>query len=211
MLRPRRTRPCTMRRRATTRSAAPSERTHTTSYANVCEDQLARRTPSTERPTTSHLTVLSPPRSPTTSPTSWYDCFGHYPGSTSSGASVTSTRKTLTGRTAYYRCQGHRRNGHKEGCPNARHYRAIELEEQVWRYVHGILTDPDRLRRVLDAMIEEKRKGLRGDPGKEANVWLDKIADVDRQRVRAQDLAIEGLLSPDELRAKLAALEETRK
>jgi hypothetical protein len=34
-------------------------------------------------------------------------------------------------RTAYYRCQEHRRNGHKEGCPNARHYRAIELEKQV--------------------------------------------------------------------------------
>jgi len=114
-------------------------------------------------------------------------------------------------RRAYYRCQGHRRNGHKEGCPNARHYRAIELEEQVWRFVHDLLTEPERLRVGLDAMIEEKRKGLRGDPGKEANVWLDKIADVDRQRVRAQDLAIEGLLSPDELRAKLAALEETRK
>jgi len=114
-------------------------------------------------------------------------------------------------RTAYYRCQGHRRNGHKEGCPNTRHYRAIELEEQVWRFVHDLLTEPERLRVGLDAMIEEKRKGLRGDPGKEANVWLDKIADVDRQRVRAQDLAIEGLLSPDELRAKLAALEETRK
>jgi len=114
-------------------------------------------------------------------------------------------------RTAYYRCQGHRRNGHKEGCPNARHYRAIELEEQVWRFVHDLLTEPERLRVGLDAMIEEKRKGLRGDPGKEANVWLDKIADVDRQRVRAQDLATEGLLSPDELRAKLAALQETRK
>jgi site-specific DNA recombinase len=113
-------------------------------------------------------------------------------------------------RTAYYRCQGHRRSGHKEGCPNARHYRAMVLEEQVWRFVHGLLTDRERLSVGLDAMIEEKRKSLRGDPGEEANVWLDKIADVDRQRARAQDLAIEGLLSPDELRAKLAALEEFR-
>jgi hypothetical protein len=113
-------------------------------------------------------------------------------------------------RTAYYRCQGHRRNGHIEGCPNARHYRAIELEDKVWRFVHGILTDPDRLRRGLDAMIEEKRKALGGEPDKEARVWLDKIAEVDRQRARAQNLAIEGLLSPDELRAKLATLEETR-
>ena len=59
-------------------------------------------------------------------------------------------------------------------------------------------------------MIEEKRRAMSGDSSKEANVWLDKIAEVDRQRARAQDLAIEGLLSSDELRAKLAALEETR-
>jgi hypothetical protein len=51
---------------------------------------------------------------------------------------------------------------------------------------------------------------LRGDPVKEANAWLDKIADVDRQRARAQDLAVERLLRSDELRAKLVGLEETR-
>jgi hypothetical protein len=113
-------------------------------------------------------------------------------------------------RRAYYRCQGHRRNGHKEVCPNARHYRAIELEDKVWRFVHGLLTNPDRVRAGLDAMIEEKRKTMQGDPDREANYWLDKIADVDQQRARAQDLAIEGLLSPDELRAKLAALQEER-
>lgn len=59
-------------------------------------------------------------------------------------------------------------------------------------------------------MIEEKRRTMRGDPNMEANVWLDQIAEADRQRARAQDLAIEGLLSSDELRDKLAALEVTR-
>jgi hypothetical protein len=108
-------------------------------------------------------------------------------------------------RMAYYRCQGHRRNGHKEGCPNARHYRVIETEDLVWRFVHGLLTDPHRLRRGLDAMIEEKRRGLRGDPDREARLWLQRIADADRQRTRAQDLAIEGLLSPEELRSKLSS------
>jgi tetratricopeptide (TPR) repeat protein len=123
--------------------------------------------------------------------------------------SFANIKRRSGNRTAYYRCQGHRKNGHKEGCPNARHYRAVELEEQVWRFVHDLLTDPERMRVGLDAMIEEKRKALRGGPGEEANFWLDKIADIDRQRTRAQDLAVEGLLSPDELRAKLAALEET--
>ena len=53
-------------------------------------------------------------------------------------------------------------------------------------------------------MVEEKRRALRGDPDKEARIWLEKIANVDRQRARAQDLAIEDLLSPEELRSKLA-------
>jgi hypothetical protein len=56
-----------------------------------------------------------------------------------------------------------------------------------------------------------ERSTTRGDPNKEANVWLDKIAEAHRQRARAQDLAIEGLLSPDELRDKVAALEEIRR
>jgi|SRR5829696_276995 hypothetical protein len=33
--------------------------------------------------------------------------------------------------TPCYRCQAHRKNGHKEGCVNARHYRAEELEERA--------------------------------------------------------------------------------
>ncbi len=37
-------------------------------------------------------------------------------------------------------------------------------------------------------------------------MWLDRITEADSQRRRAQDLAIEGLLSPDELREKLAHL-----
>ena len=88
--------------------------------------------------------------------------------------SFASVKRRNGKRTAYYRCQGHRRNGHKEGCPNARHYRAIELEEQVWRFVHSVLTDHDRLRRGSDAMIEEKRGTMRGDPNREANVWLER-------------------------------------
>ena len=67
------------------------------------------------------------------------------------------------------------------------------------------------MRAGLDTMIEEKRKAMRGGPDQEANLWLDKIAGIDRQRARAQDLAVEGLLTPDELRGKLVDLEETRK
>ena len=59
--------------------------------------------------------------------------------------SFASVKRRNGKRTAYYRCQGHRRDGIARICPNARHYRALELEEQIWQFVHGLLTDPDRL------------------------------------------------------------------
>jgi DNA repair ATPase RecN len=59
-------------------------------------------------------------------------------------------------------------------------------------------------------MIEEERKGVRGDPEREARMWLEKIAEGDRKRSGFQDMAAEGLITFDELRAKLADLEETR-
>jgi hypothetical protein len=59
-------------------------------------------------------------------------------------------------------------------------------------------------------MIEEERKGMRGDPERETKAWLQKLSEVDRKRDGFLDLAAEGFLDRDELRAKLAALEETR-
>ena len=60
-------------------------------------------------------------------------------------------------------------------------------------------------------MIELERDGMREDPECEVKAWLDKLANVDRQRSRAQDMSIQGLLNYDELREKLASLKETRK
>ena len=74
------------------------------------------------------------------------------------------------------------------------------------------LKDPVQLRADLDTMIEHKRKVRhRGDPEREAKTWLEKIAEADRKRNANQDQQAEGLLTLDELRAKLLALEETRK
>jgi hypothetical protein len=41
-------------------------------------------------------------------------------------------------------------------------------------------------------------------------VWAQKLAEVDLKRSRFQDMAAEGLISFDELKAKLAELKETR-
>jgi DNA invertase Pin-like site-specific DNA recombinase len=52
--------------------------------------------------------------------------------------------------------------------------------------------------------------GRRGDPEREAKGWLDKLAEVDCKRSGFQEMAAEGLIAFDELRAKLAALDATR-
>jgi chromosome segregation ATPase len=52
---------------------------------------------------------------------------------------------------------------------------------------------------------------MRGDPEREAKSWLERISNVEHKRSSFQDMAAEGLIDFDELRAKLVALEETRK
>jgi site-specific DNA recombinase len=109
----------------------------------------------------------------------------------------------------YYRC--HTRTGEgRDACPLGKSFRADVLERQVWEEVCGVLTDPEHLRADLEAMMDQERKGLRGDPEREMEVWLDKLSEVDSKRSRFQDMAAEGLITFEELGAKLNELEETR-
>ncbi len=73
-----------------------------------------------------------------------------------------------------------------------------------------MLKDPEQLREDLEELIEQERLGLRADPEREAQTWLKRLANLDHQQMRAQNLAIEGLLSHDELRTKLADLQNAR-
>jgi hypothetical protein len=73
-----------------------------------------------------------------------------------------------------------------------------------------LFTDSERLRADLERMIDLEREGMRGDPESEAKAWCDKLAEADRKRSGFQDMAADGLITFDELRGKLAALEETR-
>jgi hypothetical protein len=51
---------------------------------------------------------------------------------------------------------------------------------------------------------------MRGDPLGEQKAWRQNLAEADRRRTSFQDMAADGLIAFDELRAKLAAPEETR-
>ncbi|MGF1470291.1 MAG: recombinase family protein [Rubrobacteraceae bacterium] len=107
----------------------------------------------------------------------------------------------------YYRCPNHRNRGF-EACSHNKCWTAAKLEERVWEFVAGLLQDPERLRVGLEELIDQERAGSRGDPEKEIAHWLQKSAEVDRKRSGFQDMAAEGLITLDELRAKLAGLEE---
>jgi hypothetical protein len=112
-------------------------------------------------------------------------------------------------RYSYYVCQRKIRD-HNDACTNKSH-RAEKVEAHVWRFVSDLLKDPDRLRAGLDRMIEQERDGSRGEPEWEAKTWLEKLAETDRRRDGYLELAADGLMNRDELRTKLAALEDTRK
>jgi hypothetical protein len=83
------------------------------------------------------------------------------------------------------------------------------VEQPVWEYVSGVMKDPEGLRADIDRMIELE-KGTRADPGKGTGRWAEKLTEVDRKRARYQEMAAGDLITLDELRARLAELEETR-
>jgi site-specific DNA recombinase len=125
---------------------------------------------------------------------------------------ATHSAKTKKGRVYaydYYRCSERDKYG-TDACVNNHRPRADELEPAVWGLVSGLLKDPERLRPGLEKLIEEERRTVRSNPEKEVEVWAKKLAEVDRKRSAYQDQQAEGLITLDELRSKLAALEETR-
>ena len=117
--------------------------------------------------------------------------------------------KNRSTRYFYYRCIKHQREG-DELCTNTKSYRAEEIEGQVWEFVSGLLKDPERLRKGLEAMVEQERTGLQEEPERKRKAWLEKLQQVDYKRSNFQDMAAGGLITLDELRTKLAELEEAR-
>ncbi len=112
----------------------------------------------------------------------------------------------------YCKCRRVVRDGN-DACPAGEsrpRHRAEELEQKVWESVSGLMQEPERLREDLERMIELERGERRGDPERDAGAWHEKLAEAERMRAGYQDLAVQGLMTLDELRSKLATLEETR-
>jgi site-specific DNA recombinase len=109
----------------------------------------------------------------------------------------------------YYFCPT-RTNKGQDACPQQRGFRAEPLEAEVWELVRCVMLDPKLMLDDINRMVEEERNTVRGDPQREAAVWLDQIAAVERKRSGFQDMAAEGLITLDELRCKLAELDDLR-
>jgi site-specific DNA recombinase len=107
----------------------------------------------------------------------------------------------------YYRCNKRWQDG---TCEHEKSHRADRLERLVWDFVSNLLKDPKQLRTGLEQLIERERDGLKEDPNQESKAWANKLSEVSRKRARFQDMAAEGLITFDELRDKIAVLEETR-
>lgn len=94
----------------------------------------------------------------------------------------------------------------------AKSYHPTEaVERAVVEYVDGeLLTDPAELGRQMDAAIERERAAFR-DPGTAAEVWVEKIAGLDRKRdAYEEEMRADGDISKERFREKIAALDEER-
>jgi len=128
-------------------------------------------------------------------------------GSRMAAETAWASRASAAKKYFYYKCPKGRRGG-TEVCPNNKSHRAEKVESQIWEFVSGLLKDPKRLREGLEEMIEREREEVRGDPDRKAKAWANKLAVAVDKRSRLQDMAAEGLITFDELGAKLNALEE---
>jgi hypothetical protein len=127
------------------------------------------------------------------------------------GCRMSKTRRTkgrnYEGYYYYYFCPT-RVNKGQDACPQLRGFRAEPLETKVWEFVRSLMLDPEHLLEDIETVIEEERNGVYRDPEHEAAVWLDSIATAERKRSGFQDMAAEGLITLDELRSKLAELDD---
>jgi site-specific DNA recombinase len=107
----------------------------------------------------------------------------------------------------YYCCKAKYKKG-VDYCLASRTHRAENLEGLVWGEVRGYLEEPERLRADLDRKIELERSGARGEPEREMRLWAEKLAEADAKRVRFQHAYAEGIIGLDDLKARLAELDD---
>jgi hypothetical protein len=121
---------------------------------------------------------------------------------------ICTTRKKDGKRYFYYACAKH--HNERDTCPNRRSYRAQALETTVQRVICEMLANPSEVREAFESALQRERDGEHGDLDQEEQAWLEKLAEAEHMRRGYQELAAKGLMTLDELSARLDRLENTR-
>jgi hypothetical protein len=72
------------------------------------------------------------------------------------------------------------------------------------------MLDPEHLLDDIERMIDEECNTVRRNPEREAATWLDQLSAAERKCSSFQDIVAEGLINLDELRGKLADLDDLK-
>jgi len=89
--------------------------------------------------------------------------------------------------------------------------RASEVEPAVWAFVSDLLMDPERIRVGMETLIDQERASEPRDLDRKTKAWTKKVAECTHLRNTYQDQQAAGLMTLQELGAKLEELEEGRK
>ena len=107
----------------------------------------------------------------------------------------------------YYRCAARYNGGLENSCSMSRTMRAEVVGARVWEFVNELLTNPSNLVRGLERMIENERAPSTAED--EAS-WLKRISEIDIKQERLLDLRLDGDITPEQFRARSAALKDAR-
>src|SRR5215213_6547342 len=109
----------------------------------------------------------------------------------------------------YYRCKRASAYG-PDACPQ-RMIRIDRVEPLLRDFVFGVLSDPDTIQRGLDSLIQRETEEVRDDPEQVVTTLEETLSQNTHLRRAYQDQQAEGLMTLEELAAKLEELKDTRK
>jgi site-specific DNA recombinase len=127
-----------------------------------------------------------------------------------------SKMRTLTTKSGdgpdyhYYTCGKRRTLGKMCSCAQ-KSLRAPEIEPKVWAFVSELLTDSEKIRAGMEALIDQERVSKPQDLERQAKAWTKKVDEYIRLRSAYQDQQAAGLMTLQELGAKLEELENGRR
>jgi DNA repair exonuclease SbcCD ATPase subunit len=106
-------------------------------------------------------------------------------------------------RRYYYFCATYRRAS-RERCSNARTFHAAKTEESVWRIVREAALDP---RRFGEALKRSRRGKKPAGEGKRLRAIQRRLFELEKRRDGLIDLAADGFVAKEELRARLVSVD----